>query len=598
MKLRIPDIGMVRLLRGVILVSGSFSLLIAILLTINWIQLKRTDPLNSPALVIRNEQLIHDPGNVQLQEEIRQLDLLARKAFFTSQWQIRTGGYLLLAGLLIMVIAWKILEMIRPVQPVIPAAGPENLWMIRKSRRPWIIASGAAFLAGSLVLAWFAQQSLISPAGPEKATAGAAAINKPHQDTMTIALQTSGDIAAVRHDSAISAPSGDGWPSAEEIRMNALSFRGPGSNGNAFHRNIPVSWDGSSGRKIRWKTAIPLPGFNSPILWKDKLFLSGASKEGKKAVYGIDAGSGKILWTTDLTDIPGSPGPAPKVIAETGQAAPSMTTDGRRVYALFANGDLAALSMEGTIVWTKNLGLPKNHYGHSSSLIMYRDLLIIQYDQTGSARVMALQGRTGEKAWETTRNVKVSWASPVLVNTGTRDELILAAEPSVISYDPATGRELWKMECIGGEVGPSVAYANGLVFSVNDYSKLAAIRLGSSPEQVWESDEYLSDIPSPVASGDLLFLVTSYGTLVCYDAAGGEKLWEKELGNTVYASPMIVDGKLYVLDKTGLMHIFRADRTLTEAGTAPLGEGSVCTPVFGAGRIWIRGLKNLYCIEN
>jgi outer membrane protein assembly factor BamB len=227
---------------------------------------------------------------------------------------------------------------------------------------------------------------------------------------------------------------------------------------------------------------------------------------------------------------------------------------------------------------------------------MHRDQLIVQYDQSGSARVLALSGKTGEKIWETQRNVKVSWASPVLVNTGTRTELILAAEPDVISYDPSTGRELWKIDCISGEVGPSVAYANGIVFSVNDYSKLAAIRIGDSPSIAWESDEYLPDVPSPVAMNNLLFLVTSYGTLVCYDASTGDKHWEHELGKSVYASPVIADGRLFVMDKTGVMHMFSVSEELAAYGTASLGEGSSCTPVFSDGRIFIRGNKNLYCI--
>ena len=304
----------------------------------------------------------------------------------------------------------------------------------------------------------------------------------------------------------------------------------------------------------------------------------------------------KVIWTADVSKIPGGSAQTPKVTAETGLAAPTLTTDGRRIYAIFANGDLSALDFEGKIVWKKSLGLPKNHYGHSSSLIMYQDLLIIQFDQTGSGKVMALAGKTGDKVWETSRNVKVSWASPVLVNTGSRYELLLAAEPDIISYDPATGKELWKLDCISGEVGPSVAYAGGMVFSINEYSKLAAIRLGATPSLAWEDNEYLSDVPSPAAVNDLLVIVTSYGTVVCYDAATGKKQWIKELEKSVYSSPMITDGKIFILDKQGTMHIFKADKTLSLLGESSLGEGSVCTPAFGEGRIYLRGNKHLYCI--
>jgi outer membrane protein assembly factor BamB len=175
-------------------------------------------------------------------------------------------------------------------------------------------------------------------------------------------------------------------------------------------------------------------------------------------------------------------------------------------------------------------------------------------------------------------------------------ELILAAEPIVASYNPANGKELWQMNCISGEVGPSVAYAGGIVYSVNDFSKLSAVAIGDPPKLLWEDTEYLSDIPSPLATGKYLFLVTSFGTVVCYDAKTGTKFWEKELETPTYASPMLAEGKVYLLDKKGIMHIFQADQTCKVISQSPLGEGSCCTPAFADGRIVIRGDKNLYCV--
>jgi outer membrane protein assembly factor BamB len=387
----------------------------------------------------------------------------------------------------------------------------------------------------------------------------------------------------------------DGFPTQQEINNNSAAFRGPGSNGVVFQRGFPTSWNGSSGKNIKWKTAIPLTGYNSPIVWNDKIFLSGASAT-KREVYCFDLNTGKILWQTLVDKIPGSSATAPKVNGETGFAAPTLTTDGRRVYAIFANGDLIALDFEGKKVWAKNLGLPKNHYGHSSSLIMYRDLLIVQYDQSGNTNVMAFAGKTGEQVWKTSRDVKITWASPILVNTGKQMEVMLVAEPFVISYNPATGKELWRFNCISGEVGPSLAYADGVVYSVNDYSKLAAVQIGASPKLLWESDEYLSDIPSPVATAKYVFLPTSYGMMLCYDAKTGEKYWEKDFGTPTYASAMLVDGNVWQMDKKGVMHIFKADKTYTSVSEPALGEGSVCTPAFVEGKIIIRGDKNLYCI--
>ena len=585
-----------KFLRLMSIISGTFSILLCILIIINFIQLKRTDPLNTPALNYLQEQLSKDPGNTALQQEIRQVDLLARKAFFTSQWQIRTGAYLLAISLILLVICLKSLEMTTPKIPSMIGTGHTDSLERRKTERRWVVIAGMVLVVISLTLAWFTHRMLTGSSsaitslvnqGSEKDTSA-----KSNGTTPTVTSSSADSTGLTKETSSTES---EAPPAQNEIRANFPGFRGPGGNGVAFQKNIPVSWDGASGKNIKWKTEIPLPGYNSPIVWKDKIFLSGA-KENQRAAYCFDANSGKLLWTTDLSKIQGSPAQMPKVTAETGLAAPTMTTDGHRVYVIFANGDLAALDFEGKTIWTKNLGLPKNHYGHSSSLIMYRDMLIIQYDQNGSANVMALAGKTGDKVWGTSRNVKISWASPVVVNTGNRTELILVAEPDVISYDPATGKELWKLDCISGEVGPSVAYANGMVFSINEYSKLAAIKLGPSATLAWENNDYLSDVPSPVAFNDFVIVVTSYGAVVCYDAASGKQQWLKELEKSVYSSPMIADGKIFIMDKQGTMHILKADKTLAVVGESALGEGSVCTPAFGDGRIYIRGNKHLFCI--
>jgi outer membrane protein assembly factor BamB len=134
------------------------------------------------------------------------------------------------------------------------------------------------------------------------------------------------------------------------------------------------------------------------------------------------------------------------------------------------------------------------------------------------------------------------------------------------------------------------------VFAQNEYARLVAIKLGEKPEILWESNEYLSDVPSPVATKNYLFQVTSYGTVACYEAKTGKNLWEKEFGGGFYSSPMLVDGKIYLIDKKGVTHIFSASDTYKSIGESALGENVVATPAFADGQIIIRGDKNLYCI--
>lgn len=589
----------VRLLHSIAFAAALLAFVICILISVNYFQVKSSDPLNSPVMKSLVEKYKSNTDDELLKAEIRELDLLARKAFFTNKWQVKTGGYMLVFCVLIVIICLKTIELLSVKIPEIPGTNTDNFWDIRKINRKWVAYSGIFLVCISLLFAFLTHNELgktlertAKTSGPQSDSTQLLTENIPATIDSASANDTS--LIAGRDSTGIT-QSMDGFPTQQEINANSPSFRGPGGNGIVFQRGFPTSWNVSSGKNIKWKTAIPLTGYNSPIVWNDKIFLSGANAT-KREVYCFDLNSGKILWQTVVDKIPGSSATAPKVNGETGFAAPTLTTDGRRVYAIFANGDLIALDFEGKKVWAKNLGLPKNHYGHSSSLIMYRDLLIVQYDQSGNTNVMAFAGKTGEQVWKTSRDVKITWASPILVNTGNQMEVMLVAEPFVISYNPSTGKELWRFNCISGEVGPSLAYADGVVFSVNDYSKLAAVQIGTSPKLLWESDEYLSDIPSPVATSKYLFLPTSYGMMVCYDAKTGEKFWEKDFGTPTYASAMLVDGNIWQMDKKGVMHIFKADKTYTSVSEPALGEGSVCTPAFVGGKIIIRGEKNLYCI--
>jgi len=598
---KLPD-KTIRLLQSIAFASAMLAFVLCILISVNYFQVKGSDPLNSPAMKTLIERFNTNPADDQIKSEIRELDLLARKAFFTNQWQIRTGGYLLLFSVLVVIICLKTAELLVAKMPALPDATTDNFWDSRKINRKWVAYSGLFLVCISLIFAFLthnelgkilAQSTKVAESTIDSTQTGAKNDNELAAENSSVLTDST---SIVDQDSSVLTQSLDRFPTQQEINSNSPAFRGPGSIGTVYQRGFPTGWNGGSGKNIKWKTAVPLPGNNSPVVWNDKIFLSGANAT-KQEVFCFDLQTGKILWRTVVDKLAGSSATVPKVNNETGFAAPTLTTDGRLVYSIFANGDLVALDVSGKLVWAKNVGLPKNHYGHSSSLIMYHDLLIVQYDQSGSANVMAFAGKTGDLVWKTSRDVKISWSSPIIVNTGNQIEAILVAEPFVISYNPATGKELWRFNCITGEVGPSLAYADGVVFSVNDFSKLAAVQLGVSPQLLWETDEYLSDIPSPVATAKFLFLPTSYGMMVCYDAKTGTKYWEKDFATPTYASPMLVDGNIFQMDKKGVMHIFKADKTFISVNESPLGEGSVCTPAFVNGKIIIRGEKNLYCIS-
>jgi len=385
-------------------------------------------------------------------------------------------------------------------------------------------------------------------------------------------------------------------PKAEPLPLHAWpSFRGPGGNGIAGHDKAPLKWDGAKGENILWKKPIPKGGTNSPIVWGDKVFVAG-SDDASRDIYAYDAKTGNLLWTGATPLVTGSP---PKVMDGTTYCAPTLTTDGERVYGVFATGDVVAFNVaDGMKVWSWNLGAFKNGYGHSSSLILHGGLLLVQFDQAGKGRVLGVDVKKGTKVWDQAREIEhESWASPILVNTGSRFELITLARPNVWSQDPATGKLLWSVPGLDGEIAPSAAYAAGRLFAVSPNMPLTAVQLGSAPKVLWSYSENQPDVSSPLATENYVIMASSAGTVTCLDAATGKKRWEQEFEDAgFYASPILVGDRVYLMDKRGVTFVIQLGNDFKQLAANPLGEKATCTPAIPEGRIYFRSDKNLYCV--
>lgn len=595
----------------VALVSGIFCAVVALLLIINFWQMKQHEPLESKTIEALVSRLSQEPNNEELKAEIRSFDLLARKAYFTSRWQVKTGTWLLLFGGIIMAASLKIYTDLR-AGISLPEENAEELLKARANAQYWIFLAGGLILGFALVSAYLTNDylkefggktALESPAVKESSVEVIEVFPEEHglalEDTVQ---QLSADPAIEVTENApaekptSSAPADQGF-NREDFKKNHATFRGYMGLGVSYHRNIPESWNGPSGQNVKWKVALSKPGYNSPVIWGDKLFVSGGDNSAR-IVACYNRNTGQLLWEQEVKDIPGSPATPPRVTDDTGLAAPTMAVDGKRVYAIFATGDVIAFSLDGKKIWGRNLGVPNNHYGHSSSLQVWRKKLVVQYDTNRGGRMLALNTATGETSWDVERPVNISWASPALIEVDGKIQIVTSADPYVSGHDLETGAEVWKVEAMMGEVAPSIAYGDGLVFATNEYARLIAVEPKAGAAFTWEDDEYLAEVSSPVAYNGLLYVATSYGVLVCYDTKSGEKIWEKEYGEGFYSSPMIAEGKLYIIDMGGTMHIIKGDRTGTVIAEPQLGEGGFALPVFADGVLYLRGTKNLYCIGN
>ena len=564
-------------------VAGAFSLIVAALMLWSEFRGHRFDPVNSeqiPALKARFSATDDKDERNRISREIRELDLRLRHRYFRSIDFSRRGRYLLAGGVAVFLVGLGYAVSCRENLPM-PGRRAEGQTSRNAEARLAVGAVGVLLACVWVVLA------IISRGPP----GGYAAISA--EPVGTTKGQTDEPVP-IREEVSVFAP-------PEEMKKNWPRFRGPGGLGISAYTNVPASWDGKTGEGILWKSKVSLPGENSPVVWGSRVFVTGADAD-RREVYCFDAGSGEMVWHRPVT----SNAETPEVSEDTGYAAPTAATDGRRIYAVFATGNVVSFDFSGERVWARALGVPDNAYGHASSPTTWKNLLLVLVDQgysaeDGNSALYALDSRTGKTVWEAPRPVPGSWTSPIVIDTADGEQIITCASPWVIAYDPETGAELWRADCLSGDVAPSPVFVDGLIYVCQEYSNVAAIRTGgeddvSQTHVVWKKQEGLPDTCSPLCDGKLLFLVNNFGTVTCYDALNGEMLWEKEFETEFNSSPSLVGTNVYLMDTHGVMHIFEAARKFKEVGKAELGEPANSSPAFLDGRIYIRGKSHLYCI--
>ena len=568
------------------LIGGVFCAIVCALLLYDYSLRRADDPAETIAFKAMKATLREDPTNEKLKEEFRQLDQSLRADYFRRRAFAAVGGVLLLAGATVTLIAaTRVAVLNRPV-PNAETLGPPGDFdtpLARLAR--WGIGAVGVALAVTAAGLSFTYRSPLA-----------------EWDAATVATGDGGDAAEGPITAAAYPP-----PSREAIETAWPRFRGPYGSGVSAFTNVPKEWDAASGKNIRWKTEVPMPGNSSPIVWKTRVFLTGADEQ-RREVFCFDSESGQLLWRAEAPGTPQSTAKPPEVMDDTGFAAPTPVTDGRHVFAMFANGDLAAFNYDGKPVWSHGFGIPENGYGHASSLAMHEGLVFVQIDEghQGSdekSNLYAMNAATGAIVWQVKRAVPNSWTSPIVVEHEGRWQLITAADPWVIAYNPADGSELWRVKCLRGDCGPSPVLAGGLVQIGNEYCEWSAIRPDGSGDVTethvaWTAEDGLPDTCSPLATAELVMLLPATGYFTGLDAKTGEMLWEVEFDEEFTSSPSLVGDLVYLFDREGGSWIGRPNREGCEkVSEGALGERCVTSPAFQDGRIYIRGATHLFCIE-
>ncbi|MBI3473901.1 MAG: PQQ-binding-like beta-propeller repeat protein, partial [Candidatus Solibacter usitatus] len=316
-----------------------------------------------------------------------------------------------------------------------------------------------------------------------------------------------------------------------EARQYWPGWRGPSRQGIVEGSGYPDSW--SEGGPVEWKVEVPGRGNSSPIVWRDRIFLTTSYDGGsRRTLLCFRRADGKLLW-----EAAAPAAPAEKVYYKNTHASSTPATDGERVYAYFGNAGLVAFDLEGREVWRRGFGPITLYHGSAGSPLLYKDRVILFQDQRQGSFIAAFDRATGNPVWSTPREVQVGWGSPVAVRAGTRDEIIVSSQYRVYSYDPATGRELWKCNGNTFEVTPTPAVGHGLVFCPSGRAgPTLAIRPGGAGDVTtthlaWQTPKGSPFIPSPLVYGKYLYLVNDMiSVATCYEAESGKLMWQGRLG--------------------------------------------------------------------
>jgi outer membrane protein assembly factor BamB len=383
---------------------------------------------------------------------------------------------------------------------------------------------------------------------------------------------------------------------------NWPGWRGPAANGHSDEVGLPQHWTNDS---VTWKTPLPGRGHSSPIIWGDRIFLTTALEQGRqRVILCICRTDGVKLW--EQVAWTGEPETTHDM---NGWASASCATDGERVVAFFGHGGgLHCYTVDGKPIWSRDLGRFEGPWGTAASPLIVREMVIQNCDSDSGAFLIAVDKSTGEEIWKTPRPDHRGWSTPVLIQTATREEIVLNGHTGVTAYDPESGKQLWFCEGIRGRGSPTVTPAGDRLFLINGLSSgsMYCVKPGGSGDvtktmRPWLTKRGGRDLSSPIVLGNTVLGMGLRGSiLTAYDARNGKELWVKRTGGQTASSPVAFSGRAFFIDDTGKTLVIDPNSEQKVVGTNALGTDE--TELFRAsitpcrGQLFIRSDQYLYCV--
>jgi len=405
----------------------------------------------------------------------------------------------------------------------------------------------------------------------------------------------------------IASPAHAQWP----------QFRGPDGTGHSQSRDLPLVW--GEARGVRWKTAVHGRGWSSPVVLDGQVWVTTATEDGRKlSAIALDRESGRIIYDLDLFRVAQPQYAHPF----NSYASPTPVIEPGRVYVTFGSPGTAAIDTRtGKVMWERR-DLECNHYrGAGSSVILFRDLLIMHFDGSDVQYVIALDKKTGKTVWRTNRSIdfkdlgpdgkpqaegdfRKAFATPHILMVGGKPVLVSLGSRATYGYDPLTGAELWRIEEHGSFSSSTRPVAgHGLVYYPTGFptGQLFAVRPDgrgdvTATHVAWKFARGVPTKPSLLLAGDLLFMIGDAGIATCLDAKTGAEVWRARVGGTFSASPVWADGRVYFFSEEGKTTVIEAGREYKLLAENQLDDGFMASPAVDGGALILRTRTHVYAI--
>jgi outer membrane protein assembly factor BamB len=408
--------------------------------------------------------------------------------------------------------------------------------------------------------------------------------------------------------SGAAARAGDDWP----------QFRGPEGTGHSDARGLPTQW--SETANVVWKTPIHDRGWSSPVIYGRQIWLTSASKDGRELfAICIDRETGKVLRDWKLFDVA-----QPQFAhAFNTHASPTPVIEEGRVYITFGAAGTACIDTKTfRVIWERR-DIECNHFrGAGSSPILFRNLLLMHFDGSDHQFVIALDKRTGKTVWRTERSIdfqdldesgkpaaegdmRKAFATPHVERINGRWEMISLGAKAAYSYDPLTGRELWRVEeRAQHSASTRPVLGHGMIYFPTGFAagQLLAVRTGGNgliteTHVAWRVKRGVPNKPSILLVGDLIYMIGDTGIASCVEARTGEPVWRQRIGGEYSASPVYADGLLWFFSEDGRAMVLKPGRVFEKVAENRLDEGFLASPAIAGKAFYLRTRTHLYRIE-